>query len=98
MPVLRHVELKLEQVRDGYLTGRTTLLGQTFDLEAFRVEPESWNVPDGGRGKRLQETLEGLLIDDVPLNTIQFPEFPGEWLLFMYPGENIHFKGELPPE
>lgn len=93
---LRHVEFKFEAVREGYLTGRTQLFGVPFDVEAFRVEKDSWNIPLGVRGKRLQETLEGLLIDDVPLKPVQIPNVEGWWLVFIYPGEDEHYTGEYP--
>lgn len=93
---LRHVEFTFDPARDGYLTGRTNLFGAPFDVEAFRVQKDTWNMPDGGRGRRLQETLEGLLIDDVPLQPVQIPGIDGWWLVFVYPGEDSHYKGELP--
>lgn len=85
----------MKQVREGYLTGTMELLGVVFDIEAFAVEPDSWNVPLGSRAGRLQETLEGLLIDDLPLQQVEIPGFEGRWLMFIYPSEDAHYRGQV---
>ena len=37
--------------------------------------------------------LTCLLIDDVPLNTIQIPGFDGLWIVVIYPGEEEQYVG-----
>jgi len=92
--IAERLTITFRQVRDGYLSGHTTMLGQTYDVEAFRVQPERWNIPDNKRHRRMRELLEGLLIDDVPLNQVEINGFEGKWLVFVYPGEDIHYGGE----
>lgn len=88
------LELTLREVRDGYLTGRTTLFSTGFDVEAFRCKPGTWNEPDGKRARRHVDVLEGLQVDDVVLHQVEIPGFEGEWIVFLYPGENEHFTGD----
>jgi len=95
MPLLR-LDLQFRQVRDGYLTGRATLFGKTFEAEAFRVIEGRWQEPDNKRPARMVEVLKGLLIDDVPLNQVQIPGHEGSWLLVLYPGENEEYRGPRP--
>lgn len=94
--IFQRTNLHMRQVRDGYLTGTMELLGVVFDIEAFAVEPDTWNVPLGARAARLQETLEGLLIDDLPLQQVSIPGFEGKWLMFIYPAEDPHYTGDTP--
>jgi len=85
--------VKLRQVREGYLTGRTTLFGQSFEIEAFRVAPDAWNEPANKRPVRMLAVLDGLQIDDAPLNQVQIPGHDGNWLMVIYPAENEHYTG-----
>lgn len=78
------------------MTGTIELLGVVCDIEAFEVEANTWNVPAGARAHRLQEILEGLMLDDMPLQQFDIPGYPGRWLLFIYPSENTTFTGENP--
>lgn len=87
------MDLRLHKVRDGYLSGGVTLFGKYFEAEAFRVVEGEWNIPDNARPKRTVQLLEGLTIDDVPLQQIDIPGHPGKWLLFLYPGEDEHYAG-----
>ncbi len=89
----QRLDFRLSEVRDGYLSGGTTLFGKRFDVEAFRVTDDG--LPDNARARRTVEILEGLLIDDVPLNAVSLPGFEGQWLLVVYPGED---DGRVDPE
>ena len=91
--ITERLTLKLQQVRDGYLCGSTTLLGVRFEVEAFRVRADRFNEPDNARPARTVEVLQGLLIDDVPLYQVELPGHEGLWLLFIYPAENTRYAG-----
>jgi hypothetical protein len=90
------LDITFRQVRDGYLTGRAVMFGVRHDVEAFRVQPDDPSQPDNQRPKRMLEMLQGLLIDDVPLKTVEIPGHEGTWLLFIYPGEHDQFAGIEP--
>lgn len=83
--IYSRVTYHLEEVREGFLSGHAEMFGHRFEVEAFAVEPDSWNVPLGARAKRLEDLLEGLMIDDVPLQAVKLPPFEGDWLLFVMP-------------
>jgi len=90
----QRLDFRLHETRDGFLSGGTTLFGRRFDVEAFRVDAEG--EPDNARPQRTQEVLQGLLIDDVPLHRVTLPGFEGEWLVFIYPGEDEQYLGTDP--
>ncbi len=87
----QRLDFRFYEVRDGFLSGGTTLFGKRFDVEAFRVLEDG--EPDNARPKRTIEVIEGLLIDDVPLNKIQIPGFEGLWIIIIYPGEDEQYLG-----
>jgi hypothetical protein len=87
----QRLDFRLYETRDGFLSGGTTLLGKRFDVEAFRVDAEG--EPDNARPQRTVEVLQGLLIDDVPLNRVRLPGFEGEWIVVIYPGEDEQYLG-----
>lgn len=91
--VSQRVDFRLHPTRDGYLSGSVTLLGKRFDVEAFRVADDGSNEPDNARPKRTVEVLEGLVIDDVPLQTVSIPGHDGSWLLIVYPSEDEQYLG-----
>ena len=90
----QRLDFRLFEVRDGFLAGGTTFFGKRFDVEAFRVTEDG--EPDNARPKRTVEVLEGLVIDDVPLNKVRLPNFDGLWIVIIYPGEDEQYLGGPP--
>lgn len=78
------------------MSGTTTFLNVPFEIEAFRMTEGEFNVPDNARPRRTLEVIEGLVIEDVPLNLVEIPGHEGKWILIIYPSEDEHYTGEDP--